>query len=412
MAKAITPLDAHTIMNNLQAQALGSVAITSTDTSTFVSAGETVMNTGVENTLNALTVVFTQDKVAVREYNAKFTLIQEEDSDLYKTRVRKISFYDKGAKEAGWVNTNTHSKNLYNGYDNGSNGGDSVGSQWEQDKPVCVEFFFSGMNVYDFEITYYPDQVKQAFSSPAAFAAWWNGAILAKQNEIEQYKEHKNQMTLLNYMGGLYDMSMAVDLVAAFNTRFGTNYTGTDLRNTYLKEFLGFLTATIKKYSNYFEERSTAYHWNPSITRDGVTYTALPRHTYKKDQKLFLYKDLFIEAESLVLPEIFHEGMLLPENYEGVTYWQSTQNRDSISITPAIPDTSDPSEQTAGTPVALDHVIGVLFDKDACITNFLFDGSDSTGLEARKRYQNEWMHTAFNSVNDFTEKGILFYMAT
>lgn len=415
MAKAITPLDAHTIMNLIAAQALGSSAMASTDLHTFVSVGESVLNTGISNTLNALTIVFAKTIIAVRPYTAKITLIQVEDTGLYSNRIRKISFYDKGSKEAGWVNTDAHSKNLYNGYDNGTNGGDSVGSMWEQDKPVCVEFHFGGSNVYDFELTYYPDQVKAAFTSPEEFANFWNGMILSKQNEIEQFKEGKNRMTLLNYIGGLYDMNMAVDLVAEYNTFVGGGtFTGADLRpgGSEAANFLKFFVAYLKKLSNYFEERSVENHWNPSVTRDGVTYSDLPRHTPKSDQKLFLFRDLILDAETWVLPEIFHEGMLEVGNYEPVSFWQSIDNRMGVNVTPAIPDTVNPDQQTTGTAVALDYVVGVLFDRDACLTNFQYTGTDMTPVEARKKYQNAWTHVMFNSINDFTEKGILLYMAS
>ena len=417
MAKTITPLDAHALMNAIYAQATGQSPLANITTDDFVSVGETVLSTGIENTINALTIVFGKTLVAVRPYSAKITLIQEENTGLYTNRIRKISFYDKGCKEAAWVNTDAHNRNLYNGYDNNAQGtapNASLGSMWEQDKPVAVEFHFGGTNVYDFCLTLYRDQLKAAFRDDAEFAKFWNGTMVAKQNEIEQMKEEKNRLTLQNYMAGLYDMSMAIDLVAAYNAKYGTTYTGTQLRTTYFKEFLAFFVATVKKYSNYFTERSSAYHWNPSVTRDGVTYSHIMRHTPKDDQKLMLLQDFFIDAEAQVLPQIFHPDGLRLENYESVGYWQSNDpaNRASLMITPAIPDTNDPRQQTTGTAVSLDYVLGVLFDRDACLTNYQFDGADSTPLEARKKYQNVWTHVAFNSINDFTENGILFYMAS
>lgn len=417
MAKTITPLDACALMNAIYAQATGKSPLANITTDDFVSVGETVLSTGIENTINALTIVFGKTIVAVRPYSAKITLIQEENTGLYSNRIRKISFYDKGCKEAAWVNTDQHARNLYNGYDNNAQGtapNDSLPSMWEQDKPVAIEFHFGGSNVYDFCLTLYRDQLKQAFTSEAEFAKFWNGTMVAKQNEIEQMKEEKNRLTLQNYMAGLYDMNMAIDLVAAFNARFNTTYTGDDLRQTHFKEFLAFFVATVKKYSNYFEERSALYHWNPPVTRDGVTYSHIMRHTPKADQKLMLLEDFFIESEAFVLPEIFHDGLLRLENYEGVGFWQSNDPaaRASLKITPAVPDTNNPAQQTTGTAVSLDHVLGVLFDRDACLTNYQFEGADSTPLEARKKYQNVWTHVMFNSINDFTENGILFYMAS
>ena len=417
MARLLTPKSAYALMNAIADEALGKNAtIQAEDFSSFVSVGETVLNTGIENVIGALSLVIGKTVVAIRPYKAKITLIQEEDTGLYTTRVRKISFYQKGAVESGWVNTDTHSKNLYNGYDNGTNGGNAVGSMWEQDKPVAIEFNFGGSSVWDFELTIYPDQLKTAFRSPDEFMAFWNGTIQSKMNDIEYVKESFNRMTLLNYIAGIYDMSTVmkgsvVNLTTEYNNFYGTNYTTAQLQTTYLDSFLAFMVSEIKLYSDYLTEPTVNYHWNPSKTVDGVTYTDIIRHTSRENQRLFLYSPIWKRAESLVLPQIFNPEYLARPQAEFVTYWQNQNNRMAISVTPAIPDTSDPSEQTTGTAVALDCVIGVLFDKDACITNFQFNGADTTPMEARKKYQNTWYHNAKNAQNDFTENGVIFIMA-
>lgn len=415
MARRITPTDAHTIMNAIASQALGSTALTATNTSSFVSVGETVLNTGIENVLSALTIVIGKTIVAIRPYTAKITLIQEEDTGLFTSRFRKVSFYKKDAVESGWVNTDSHDKNLYNGYDNGTNGGNSVGSMWEQDKPVAIEFNFGGSSVWDFELTLYPDQIKTAFRSEDDFMKFWNGTIVEKQNEIEYTKEGFNRMNLLNYIAGIYDLSLnmpgsVVNLTKAYNDFYGTSYTSQQLRTTYLDSFLAFMVSEIKLYSDYLEEPTANYHWSPSKTLDGTTYTTIIRQTKKEDQRLFLFDPLFKRAESLVLPQIFNPDYLARPQGELVTYWQAQNSRPSISITPAIPDVSDPSEQTTGNAVALDYVVGVLFDRDALMTNFQFDGVDATPIEARKKYQNYWYHNMKNAINDFTENGIIFIM--
>lgn len=417
MARTLTPMDAHNIMNLLVQEATGQTAIAVVDSSTFVSAGETVLNTGIENTLNALSIVIGKTLVAVRPYSAKIALIQEENTGLYSNRLRKISFYDKGAKEAGFVNTDAHSRNLYNGYDNNAQGtppAASLPSMWEQDKPVALEMNFGGASVWDFEITFYEDQLKAAFRDEDEFIKFWNGIMTQKQNEIEQTKEAFNRMNLLNYMAGVYDMNNSgsrVNLTAAYNAAFSTSYTSAQLRTTYLKSFLEFFVATFKLASDYMTERTASYHWSPTITRDGVSYSTILRHTPKADQKVFLYKPLFTQAEAIVMPEIFNPQYLALENYEGVTYWQSQNSRASIDVIPAIPDTSDPSEQTAGAEVNLEYVVGILFDRDAILTNFQFEGADTTPVEARKKYRNTWYHNMKNAINDFTENAILFYMA-
>ena len=82
----------------------------------------------------------------------------------------------------------------------------------------------------------------------------------------------------------------------------------------------------------------------------------------------------------------------------------------AIDVTPSIPDTSDPTAQIAGSNVALDNVLGVLYDEDAMMIDYQLDESYSTPVEARKRYRNIWWHFRKNAINDFTENGILLYM--
>jgi hypothetical protein len=163
------------------------------------------------------------------------------------------------------------------------------------------------------------------------------------------------------------------------------------------------------------EERDTAYHWDVPKTVGGDTYHIL-RHTPKNRQKLALYAPLFNEAEALVLPEIFNPKYLSVENYEGVSFWQAKSNRAGINITPAITD-ADPTSPTygtqiAGSAVALDYVVGCLFDEDAVLAEMQLNVARSTPVEARKGYRNTWDTFAKNMISDPTEKFILFYMAS
>lgn len=412
--RRLQPTDAYTLINALSKQALGADALTATDTSSFISVGETILRSGVENTLSALSLVIGRTIVAIRPYSAKLGLIQVEDGNLYADRIRKISFYDKGAKEVGWFNTQLHEQNLYNGADNNSHGSgtaSAVASMWEQNKSIVLEVSMGGSSVWDFELTVYPDQMKKAFKDETEFVSFYNGLIQQVANELEFGKEAFSRATFLNYLAGLKSMNMAVDLVAGYNAKFGTTYTGAQLRSTYLKSFLEYLVATIKTYSERFTDRTSLYHWNPSKTVDGVTYTSIPRHTPKADQRLVMYSPLIIDAEAQVMPEIFNPRYLDINNAELVNFWQSAETPAAINITPAIPNVADPTAQIAGDTVELPFVVGALFDKDACMVNYQFDGADVTPMEARKKYQNTWFHNMKNGINDFTENGVLFYMA-
>ena len=427
MARTYTPKDAYTLMNALVKQATGQQSVTATDTSSFVSAGETVMATGTENVLNALSVLIGRTFMAVRPYDAKLQLINAIDTGMYTNRMRKISFYAKDAQPAGFVNTDIFT-NLKDGYTNGQNtpaSPNSTKSMWEQNQGVPLEMHFGGQSVWDDSLTIYENQLKVAFRNESEFISFVNGIMTERENDIESQKEAFNRMTMLNAIAGRMDMTDngdipngAINLTAGFNARFGTSYTSAQLRTTYLSDFLAYMVSTIKQYSNLMEHRTAAFHWSPAKTVNGVSYTLL-RHTPKDRQKLVLYRPLLIESEAEVLPEIFHDGLLRMENYEGVDYWQgltgTLTNNPAINVTPAIPeaDSTDAAfgTQVAGSAVAQDYIVGFLFDEDAIMTDFQLERVDTTVLESRKHYRNVWFSFSKNAIVDACENGIVFYMA-
>lgn len=416
MGKILTVQDCHTLMNSLVKQATGQQSITVIDSSSFVSAGETVLATGTENVINSLSLIIGRTLVAVRPYKAKFLLINALNSGVYSNRIRKISYYSKDAQASGMYNTQLYT-NLKEGYTNGQNvvaeNPTSTKSMWEQNQPIALEMNFAGSDTWDDSLTIYEKQLQVAFESEANFSQFMSGIMTEKSNDMESQKEAFNRMCVLNEIGMVYDMAedrpmSCVNLTKEYNTKYGTSYTSAELRTTYLESFLKFFVAYVKNISNYLEERSSNYHLSPTKTVNGTTYKLL-RHTPKNRQKMFLYEPLFIEAKANVLPSIFNPEYLDIKNYEPINYWQSIDNRSSVKITPAIYDKMS-GEQKKGNEVDLDYVVGLLFDEDAMMIDYQFDGSYSTPLEARKLYRNIFWHYTKNAINDPTENAILFYM--
>lgn len=416
MGKVLTVQDCHNLMNSLVKQATGQQSITVIDSSTFVSAGETVLATGTENVINSLSLIIGRTLVAVRPYKAKFLLINALNSGIYSNRIRKISYYSKDAQASGMYNTQLYT-NLKDGYTNGQNiiadSPTSTKSMWEQNQPVSIEMNFAGSDTWEDSLTIYEKQLQVAFESEANFSRFMSGIMTEKGNDIESQKEAFNRMCVLNEIGMIYDMAddrplSSVNLTKEYNTKYGTSYTSAELRTTYLESFLKFFVAYVKNISNYLEERSTNYHLSPTKTVNGTNYKLL-RHTPKNRQKMFLYEPLFIEAKANVLPSIFNPEYLDIKNYEAVNYWQSIDLRSSVKITPAIFDKVT-GEQKKGNEVDLNYVVGLLFDEDAMMIDYQFEGSYSTPLEARKLYRNIFWHYTKNAINDPTENAILFYM--
>lgn len=408
MARLLTARDASTIMNALYNQATGKTDITNVDLSNFASVGEQVLATGTENVLNALSIVLGRTIAAVRPYDAKLGIISAINTGEYTHRFRKISFYSKDAIEAGFVNTDIKT-NMKDGYDNGTNEGQSTASMWKQDIAPVLELNFAGQNVWQEELTIFEKQLSTAFRSPDELATFLNGIMQQKLNAIEKRKEGFRRGTLLQHIAAVYKMGnekmsgSVVNLTKKFNTEFGTNYTSAELRTTYQDQFLKFFVSEFKLASDYMTEYSQLYHYNPTKNIDGVNYY-LERHTSKAFQKSILYGPLFTKAKANVFPDIFNTQYLDIKSNELVSYWQDIKKPESINITPALPEGNVTSE------VSIPYVVGVLFDKDAILTDTQWEDSSVTPLEARKKYRNMFWDFSYNAISDLTENCIIFIM--
>lgn len=421
MARILTPQDCHVLMNELVHMATGRNDINVVDTSSFVSAGELVLQTGTENTLNAVSLLLGRTFMAVRPYDARLNIINNIDTDGFTGRLRKISFYSRDALASGDWNTQLNGANLKTGATNGEvvnadAGKSATKSMWEQNQPIPLEMNFSGISVWEDSATVYQYQLKQAFRSESEFAQFISGVMTEKANDIETQKEVFNRMTLLNRIGTAYAIketvpSGAINLTKKFNEKFRTSYTSAELRTTYLEEFLKFFVSEFKIVSDRMVDRSALYHWTADKQIDGVTYKML-RHTPKELQRLILFNPLFTEAEAQVFPTIFNDRYLKIDNYEGVNYWQAIDTPESVKIKCAIPDVTNSNGglQTVSTEVDLPYVVGCLYDRDALMTQFYLESSAVTPLEARKRFYNTWWTFARNAINDATENFVLFYM--
>ena len=419
MARTLTPVDACALMTLLVHEATGQTTITNVDSSNFVSVGETVLAAGTENVLNSLSLVLGRTFMAVRPYEAKFKILNSINSGAYSNRLRKISFYSRDPKEAGQVNTNLNT-NLAMGFDNGTNSGSSTESMWVQNAPVPLELNFGGSSAWQDSTTVYRDALKVAFRGPSEFAEFLNGVMVEKGNDIESQKEAFNRMTFLNYVAGIYDLDVAnpngraVNLTSEFNAYYNTSYTTSQLLTTYRKDLFEFAVARFKTDSDNVENRSARFHWSPAKTVGADSYTLL-RHTPKSRQRMILYKPFMTMAEATIMPEIFNPQYLDIKNAEFVNFWQADAGdilgNAEINVTPAIPDVSTPGSQTVGTAVNLKYFIGALYDADAILVDYQLEDALATPVEARKRYYNMWWSFQKNAIADFTENGIIYFMA-
>lgn len=425
MARLLTPKDAHVIVGAWARMITGQNNIAVSDTSSFLSAGELIQSVEVEKQYNTFSILMSKVYWASRKYNAVLNKMDSISTGEFTHRFMKVTHYSLDPVASGWFNTDLFT-NQADGFTNGQNkdsNGDpqSTKSMWEQTERPFNVFNYGGSDTYQFAVTQYEQDIKQALRNEAEFIKYLENKMTEHNNDLETQREAWDRLIMCSKVAQTYDMSSVMpesvkNLTSRYNAKYGTNYTSAQLRTTYLKEFLAFMVAEIKADSDYLEERSVNYHWSVPKTWRGKTINIL-RHTPKSDQYMYLYSRLFRDAEALVLPEIFHDGYLTLDNYQNVTYWQSNKDeasRSKIKIAPPVIDTDTSSatygKQIKGADVELDYVVGMLCDRDGMLTDFQIERAETTVLEARKGFRNTWLTVAKNGIIDPTENTIIYIM--
>lgn len=395
MANTLTPTDVYKLMNEIVEQATGNKELAVVDTTTFTSVGETLLRTGAENTLNAISTVLAKTIFSVRPYKGKLESLRV-SSERWGAMVRKIIYLYEGAEASTDWNTDANPNTLADGT--------SV-DMYKIKAPKAVQLNFYGTKLLQKHLTRFRDQLSIAFHSEAEFVQFIDGVMTEYANEIEMMNEAESRATLLNFMGGISSMGLTeVDLVAEYNAEFGTSYSRAELLGEHLQSFMQFTASTIKTYSSRLTDMNSLYHANLT------GYNPIMRHTPKERQKMLMYEPLFIKTEAQVYSALFNPKYLNIGSFEGVNYWQSQTDPTAIHVKPNILDVATGASKNATTEVNLDYVVGVLFDADACGVMPQFDYASTTPFNSAGGYYNMYNHWRFNSYNDFTENAVLFVL--
>lgn len=395
MANSLTPQDVYALMNSVVSQATGRTDLTVVDTSSFVSVGETMLRTGAENTLNAISTVLADTIFSVRPYKGKLASLRSSQR-RWGAQVRKIVNLYKEAEASTDYNTAQASSRLADGQ--------SI-DMYKINAPKALQLNFYGTSKLQKSITIFRDQLSLAFSSEAEFVRFIDSVMTEFNNEIELLNEAKTRATLINFMAGISSMGLTeIDLVYEYNQKYGTTYTRAQLLSTYLDSFMKFVAATIKIYSSRLTDMSVSNHANLT------GYNAIMRHTPKEKQRMIMYEPIFTESQAEVYPTLFNPKYLEIGEFEGVNYWQDPKTPTAIDCTPNILNVANGQSATAETEVELDFVLGILFDVEALGVNEQFDYSSTTPFNSAGGYYNNFVHWRFNAYCDYTENAILFVL--
>lgn len=378
--------DASAILNNIRQQVTGEASIAPVNTADFVSVGTTLLQSGYDPVLNAITQMVTKTIFSIRPYSRKFGGIKV-DSEMWGSIVRKLAVADK----AWEVNEEFDLVD-----------GQSI-DHYKVSKPDVLELKFYGAEDFSKHYTIFKDQLNNAFTGVAEFSRFMSMVVQNVSDMIEQNFESIARMIIANYVGGKKVANNGViHLLTEYNRETGLSLTNvTVFAPANFGDFMKWVYARIATLTSLMTERSTEFQIN-------VTGKPITRHTPFEYQKVYLYAKLLNDMNARVLADTFHYDFIEYADVEAVNYWQSIETPMAIDVTPNYLDV-DGSIKT-GAEQNITNLVGVIFDREALGYTVMNEWSATTPLNASGGYWNTFYHFLMKWWVDYSEKGIILLL--
>ena len=378
--------DASAILNNIRQQVTGESSLAPVNTADFVAVGTTLLQSGYDPVLNAITQMVTKTIFSIRPYSRKFGGIKV-DSEMWGSIVRKLAVADKAWEPNAEFDLVD---------------GQSI-DHYKVSKPDVLELKFYGAEDFSKHYTIFKDQLNNAFTGPAEFGRFMSMVVQNVSDMIEQNFESVARMVIANYVGGKKVANNGVvHLLTEYNSETGQSLTSTTVfAPANFGDFMKWVYARIDTLTSLMTERSNKFQIQ-------VTGKEITRHTPYEYQKVYLYAKLMNDMKARVLSSTFNYGFIEYADVEEVNYWQSIDTPMAIDVTPNYLDT-DGSIKT-GAEQNITNLVGVIFDREALGYTVMNEWSATTPLNASGGYWNTFYHFLMKWWVDYSEKGIILLL--
>ena len=389
------------IFNEVAAQATGRKDLAAVDATNFVSVAETVLRTGTDPIMGAISQVLTKTIFSIRPYYRKFAKLRE-DSATYGNHTRKLTAIDQdGVDNSAYLVASADPAPI---------------PQWTYRKNKVLQTNYYGQDTYSDYISIDVMQLNTAFQSLEQFRQYISMLMQNFSDRIEQRMEAVARLTIANFIAAkvIADSGNVYNLLSEYYNATGVYLvTDKDDERYYaapanFPDFCKWASAFIQTLSDRFTERTVLNHMN--VTINAVAFP-IPRHTPKSEQHLYLYSPEINQVQTRVLSDVFNDEYIKKiGDFERVSYWQSYQTPDSINVKAAYIDAA--GEQTAASEaITVSGIFGILFDTEAIGISNVYEDMRTTPVEASQLFYNQWYHLNQGYRNDLTENAAVFLIA-
>ena len=362
----------YTLVNEVNAEAFGSNALSVVDTSSLISLGNTVLSssTNTEAFLNTLAQRIGRTILRFRDYRNKLGDMVLNDFE-YGAILQKIKVVMPQAEQ----------DEMYTLTD-----GQAI-DHYIVAKPVVDQKLFVTRTPYQFHITIQRETLKEAFLSEGAMGSFIGVVFGEVRNAIEVSLENLGRVTLATAIAECTG-TRVYDLVSMFNAAYSSSYTAADFVAT--PQCMQFAMKVINNVIDMMQDMSVLFN-------DGSFETFTPKEDLRC-KMLSLFKR---SLETTVEFAAFHDQFVRPDiDVQTINYWQSSQpgSQGSINIT-------RPSDQTA---VQIDNVVCLLHDRDAMGVYKIDEDVLTTPVNAAGAYYNTYWHEKQLRFIDLSENFVIF----
>ena len=374
----------YTVLNAVAAQALGTAAVTVTDTTSMVALGDAVLSSANNKDafVNVLMDRIGRTVVSMRAYEIA------ENNPL----IRKPFDYGCVLQKIYVDLEDAHPNNEWN-----IGNVDYVPSFAPVYKPDVRQKLFDKISAWEYDWSVPDNILRTAFISAQDMQAFITAQAQAMDTSLKQSLE--NAGNLVRATGAAYHIenngATAINLLAEFNGDSASPLLAADaLQNENFLKYAALRISNVVKYMRYLSRV-----WN---------LEGYARHTDSDYAVLTLLQD-FDAAETMNLQSgVFHDELVKLPNYNVVPYWQGGGTSYAFSDTSKIAITIKDGASTKN--VTQTGVLAIVHDVEALGTT-VYEIEQSTERNNKDRYTDYFAHANIGYFFDPSENMAVFYIA-
>ena len=363
----------YTLVNEVNAEAYGTNAISVVDTSSLISLGNTVLSssTNTEAFLNTLAQRIGRTILRFRDYRNKLGDMVLNDFE-YGAILEKIKVVMPKAEE----------DEMYDLTD-----GQSI-DHYKIAKPDVNQKLFVTRTPYQFHITIQRSTLKEAFLSEGAMGSFIGIVFGEVRNAIESSLENLGRVTLATAIAECAGTTRMYDLVSIYNGLYNPSPALDQDTAQVSPEFMRWAIGFINTCIDGMQDLSTLYN-----NGDFETFTP------KEDLRVKILSSFNRKLQTVVEYAAFHDQFVRPDiDFTTINYWQSAQDPSDIKIT-------RPSDSDS---VSRGNVICLIHDRDAMGVYKMDEEVLTSPVNAAGSYYNTYWHEKQLRFLDLSENFICF----